>query len=161
MAEAIDKPAIYADIEALPPNVVGELLDDRLFQNPRPPPRHAFAAAASGGELVAPHQVGRGVPGVPDMAGRRVERIPNLPDTAYFETAPEWACEFLSPSTRRVEKGAKRVIDAEISAAHFWYIDQLTHTFLDDDDVAALPFDAVPFSLGALWPVAPKQPSIT
>jgi hypothetical protein len=194
MPETIDKPATYADIEALPPNVVGEILYDRLVQHPRPAPRHAFAASALGGELVGPFQVGRGGPGgwiildepelhiaghvvVPDIAGWRVERMPNLPETAYFETAPDWACEFLSPSTQRVDKGAKRLIYADIGVAHLWYIDpatrtlevltrdaadwKLTHTFFDDDDVAAPPFDAVTFSLGALWPDAPETSSET
>ena len=194
MPATIDKPATYADIEALPPNVVGDILCDRLVQRPRPAPRHAFAASALGGELVGPFGKGRGDPGgwiildepelhlqghvfVPDIAGWRIETLPTLPDTAYFAVAPDWVCAYLSPATQRTDKGAKRLIYADIGVAHLWYIDpatrtlevltrdaadwKLTHTFFDDDDVAAPPFDAATFSLGALWPDAPETSSET
>ncbi len=36
---------------------------------------------------------------VPDLAGWRRERMPELPETAWFELAPAWVCEVLSPST--------------------------------------------------------------
>ena len=35
------KPATYADIEALPDNVVGEILFGVLHTQPRPAPRHS------------------------------------------------------------------------------------------------------------------------
>jgi hypothetical protein len=31
----------------------------------------------------------------------------------------------------------------------------LTHTFIDQDDVCAPPFDAITFNLGQLWPFDP------
>jgi hypothetical protein len=194
MPETIDKPATYADIETLPPNVVGEILYDRLVQHPRPAPRHAFAASDLGYGLIGPFGKGRGGPGgwaildgpelhlqghviVPNNAGWRTETLPTLPDAAYFAAAPDWVCECLSPATQRTDKGDKRLIYADIGVAHLWYIDpatrtlevltrdatdwKLTHTFFDDDDVAAPPFDAVTFSLGALWPDAPETSSET
>ena len=63
MPETIDKPATYADIEALPPNVVGEILYDRLVQHPRPGPKHVHVSSSLGDELVGPFQKGRGGPG--------------------------------------------------------------------------------------------------
>jgi Uma2 family endonuclease len=194
MPETIDKPATYADIEALPPNVVGEILYDRLVQHPRPGPKHVHVSSSLGDELVGPFQKGRGGPGgwriydepelhlgghilVPDLAGWRLERMPQLPETAYFDVVPDWVCECLSPATQRTDKGDKRLIYAELGIPNLWYLDPpartlevfhltrgewvLTHTFFDDDDVAAPPFDAVTFSLGALWPDAPETSSET
>ncbi len=30
--------------------------------------------------------------------------MPDYPDTAWFDAAPDWACEALSPSFRRVDR---------------------------------------------------------
>ena len=38
---------------------------------------------------------------VPDLAGWRRTRMPEVPDTAAFDLAPDWVAEILSPSTRR------------------------------------------------------------
>src|SRR5450432_1167829 len=82
------KPATYADLVALPENVVGELVGGELHVSPRPAPRHALASSALGEELGPPFKRGRGGPGgwmivdepelhlgadvvVPDIAGWR------------------------------------------------------------------------------------------
>lgn len=88
------------------------------------PPR-ANATSVLGGELSGPFQRGRGGPGgwwilfepalhlvslepmVPDLAGWRVERMPSLPDTAFFVVAPDWVCEVLSKSTESVDRNEK------------------------------------------------------
>ena len=191
MGQLIDEPATYADIETLPPNVVGEILFGRLIRHPRPAPKHAFAASSLGVELVGPFQKGRNGPGgwiildepeihvdghvvVPDIASWRNQKMPALPETAPFQVAPDWACEFLSPSTQRYDKGDKRAIYAQIGVAHLWYIDPIarvlevfvrreqdwvvSNTFFDDDPVSAPPFDAITFSLGELWPKDSSTP---
>ena len=78
--------ATYADLEALPPHLVGELVAGRLIASPRPSPRHARASSDLGGLLTPPFRFGRGGPGgwwildepelhlgqdvlVPDLAG--------------------------------------------------------------------------------------------
>ena len=42
--------------------------------------------------------------------------MPALPDTAWFELAPDWICEVLSPSTEAYDRGKKfefyRTIDS-------------------------------------------------
>ncbi len=190
MGQVVEKPATYADIEALPPNVVGEILFGRLVTHPRPAPAHAYASSSLGGELVGPFQKGRGGPGgwyildepeihlgdhiiVPDMAGWRLERLPQLPSTAFFQVVPDWVCEFLSPSTQRYDKGDKRLIYAELGVSNIWYIDPgsrslevfkldrenwvLTDTYFDDDAVTAPPFEAVTFALSELWDDAPAD----
>jgi hypothetical protein len=179
------RPATYADIVALPAHVVGEILFGALHTHPRPAPRHAMAATSLTGEIVGPFQKGRGGPGgwiilaepelhlgqhiiVPDLAGSRRERLPKLPDTAYFETAPDWVCEVISPSTARVDRTDKLRIYAAHGVAHCWLIDPdvrtlevltltganwlLAATFTDADKVAAPPFEAHTFALDVLWP---------
>ena len=107
MAQPKPRAATYADIEALPPNMVGQILYGVLHAHPRPAPKHARASSRLGGELDGPFDRGRGGPGgwiildepelhlganvlVPDLAGWRRERLPRLPATTYFETAPDW-----------------------------------------------------------------------
>lgn len=82
------RPATYADIAALPPNVVGEILGGILHVHPRPALPHAHVTSVLGGELGPPFHRGKGGPGgwvilyepelhlvedvvVPDLAGRR------------------------------------------------------------------------------------------
>ena len=140
MAEPKAKPATYADIEALPPNIVGEIIFGALVTHPRPAPRHAIASLALGSEVTGPFQKGRGGPGgwvfatepelhlgphvlVPDIAGWRRERLARMPDAPYFETPPDWLCEVLSPSTETYDRGDKRRIYALFEVGHLWYVD--------------------------------------
>ena len=140
MAQPKPRPATYADIEALPPHVVGEILFGALHTHPRPAPRHAAASSAIGIELGNPFQRGRGGPGgwlfldepelhldphviVPDIAAWRRERLPALPDTAFITTTPDWVCEVLSPSTRCVDRTDKLAIYGEFGIRHTWYVD--------------------------------------
>lgn len=179
-----DKPATYADIEALPENMVGQILFGVLHTHPRPAPRHARAASTLGVELGGPFDRGRGGPGgwiildepeihvgthviVPDLAGWRRERMPKLPDTAYFEVAPDWVAEVLSPSTAQVDRTDKLAIYATFKVAHAWYVDPdartleefalsgdkwlIAATFKDAAPVTAPPFEVHTFPLDVLW----------
>lgn len=115
------RPATYADIEALPENLVGEIIEGELIVSPRARTRHGYAA---GGLISAIHprfHHGDGGPGgwwilpepelhlaehvvVPDLAGRRRERLPELPDVVGHRVAPDWVSEVLSPSTARIDR---------------------------------------------------------
>ena len=75
---------------------------------------------------------------VPDLRGWRRERMPELPDTAYFTLAPDRVCEVLSTSTRRLDLHEGQWL--MIASAK------------DDDPVGIRPFDAITFSLGDPWP---------
>ena len=55
---------------------------------------------------------------MPDRAGWRRERMPDYPDTAYFTLAPDWVCEVLSASTRRLDLREKRPDYAREGVAH-------------------------------------------
>jgi Uma2 family endonuclease len=105
---------------------------------------------------------------VPDLAGWRRERMPEFPDAPWFGLAPDWVCEVPSPATRRLDLTAKRDIYGAAGIGHLWFVDPVARTLeaferreeawtliaalKDDDEVQVAPFDAVAFSLAALWP---------
>jgi len=184
MADPQERPARYEDLFALPANRVGEIVAGELHAHPRPSPRHAIASSSVGMEIGGPFQRGRGGPGgwwiidepelhlgadilVPDLAGWRRERLPTLPDTAWFELVPDWICEVLSPSTARLDRMQKMPLYAENGVAYCWLVDPISRTleafeladgkwlllasFVDDAEVSVKPFDAVSFPLDALW----------
>lgn len=179
------RPATYADIEALPEHVVGEIIDGDLIVSPRPAPRHAVAASGLGGLLTGPFRFGIGGPGgwwildepelhlgghvlVPDIAGWRKQRMPALPETAWFGIAPDWVCEVLSPSTERTDRLKKLAIYAREQVNHVWLvhpIQRLVEVYRRAADLWSLvrvigdteepvgiePFDAVPIPLHLVW----------
>lgn len=132
--------ATYADLEAIPPHLVAEIIDGRLETHPRPRFRHAGAAVELSYELTGPYRRGRDGPGgwiflpepelhlgkhvvVPDLAGWRSERLPSEPLTAYGEVEPDWVCEILSPATSRLDRGPKRRIYADAGVSFLWLLD--------------------------------------
>jgi Uma2 family endonuclease len=179
------KPATYADVLAAPEHVVAEVVDGELHLNPRPAKPHAAAASALGEELGPPFKRGKGGPGgwiildepevhlhadivVPDLAGWRVERMPELvDDEPYFTIAPDWVCEVLSPRTAKYDRTDKLQLYAREEVRWVWLVDpalrtlealrldagqwRLLGTWKDDAQVRAEPFDAVALELGALW----------
>jgi len=188
------RPATYADLEAVPPHLVAEILFGELVTHPRPARRHTGAASRLGMILGSPFDLGVGGPGgwivldepelhlgphvaVPDLAGWRRERVTEPADKPFFEVAPDWVCEAISPRTEKIDKGPKRRIYATYNVAHLWLVDPrdhslevfarqdrnwlLTHTFFDDEQVCAPPFEALTFSLGLLWPFDPPTPEPT
>jgi Uma2 family endonuclease len=138
-------PATYADLEALPPNVVGEILFGSLETHPRPARRHTAAQSRIGGVLTPPFDFGSGGPGgwvfasepelhlgphvvVPDIAGWRTEKITGASDGAYFDEVPDWVCEILSPATRTNDLGPKRRIYGNYGVQFMWFVDPPTQT---------------------------------
>ncbi|EYD76083.1 hypothetical protein Rumeso_02272 [Rubellimicrobium mesophilum DSM 19309] len=179
------RPATYRDVLDAPPNMVAEIVHGALHLHPRPASRHALAASGLGVEIGAPFHRGRGGPGgwwiilepelhlggdvlVPDLAGWRRERMPEYPDAPWFDLAPDWVSEVLSPSTRKIDLTDKREVYSREEVRHLWFVDPLARTLeafalrdgswsllgalRDDDPVRLPPFEAVEFPLGALWP---------
>ncbi|RKH08681.1 Uma2 family endonuclease [Corallococcus sp. CA053C] len=172
------KPATYADLEALPEHVVGEIVAGELYASPRPVLRHTAVTSRLGGELGGLFDRGRGGPGgwlildkpelhlgrdvlVPDLAAWRRERMPRILDVAAFTLAPDWVCEVLSPSTRTLDREAKLPVYAREGVRHVWLMDPLSLTLevfaLMDGRYTALlthtgttPVRAVPFDAVAL-----------
>jgi Uma2 family endonuclease len=137
---AIRRPATYADLERLPANMVGELIDGVLYASPRPRTRHARAAGRAFVDLTGPFDRQRSGPGgwhlliepelrlgtatlVPDIAGWRRERMAEIPDVPYLELAPDWVCEVISPSTGRLDRGPKMDTYASAGVGHLWLLD--------------------------------------
>ena len=105
---------------------------------------------------------------VTDLAGWRRERMPDYPETAYVTLAPNWVCEVLSASTRKIDLHGKRPVYAREGVTHLWLVDPVDRTLeafelhdgrwlliasaKDDDPISIRPFDAITFSLGDLWP---------
>ena len=124
MGDAARRYAVYEDLFDLPENIVGEILGGILETQPRPGSRHSRASSSLGGEIIVPFDHVKGDPGgwwildkpelhlardimVPDLAGWRRSKMPNLPDTDWFESVPDWVCEVISPSTGRINRGVK------------------------------------------------------
>jgi Uma2 family endonuclease len=104
---------------------------------------------------------------VPDLAGWRRERMPELPTTAAFELVPDWACEVLSPSNAARDRTRKMHHYARAGVRHVWLVDpaiRLLEVFRlegerwllalsaeGDATVRAEPFDAIELALAPLW----------
>lgn len=138
------RPATREDLEALPDDVVGEIIDGTLYTSPRPRMRHMLVATAISDALFGPFSSARGGPGgwwivvepgielpnapeiSPDVAGWKRESMPELPEVA--RVVPDWVCEILSPSTRWLDLKKKRPYYARIGVQHMWLVDPATQT---------------------------------
>ena len=156
--------ATYADLEALPPNQVGEILFGVLYAHPRPAIPHALAASALGGKLQEPFHGGRGGPGgwiildepelhlgsepdvvVPDLAGWRRARLARVPDAPFITLAPDWVCEVVSPSTEAIDRSDKMDIYAREKVGHAWLVDPVLET------LEVFRLDGLTFRLLKTW----------
>ena len=184
----LEKPrrATYADLIAVPDPLVAEIVDGELITSPRPASLHARSSSRLTINLGGPFDCGRDGPGgwvildepelhlgpepdvlVPDLAGWRRERMPELPDTVFFTMAPNWVCEVLSPSTEKVDRAGKMPIYAREKIAHLWLVNPILQTLevfrlesqgwllatvhQGNQKVRAEPFDAIELDLAGLW----------
>jgi Uma2 family endonuclease len=184
VTKPLKKDATYADLCAVPENFVAEILGGELYAFPRPASPHAHAAGRLFHKLSGPLQDGENGPGgwwflvepelhfgadvvVPDVAGWRRERMPAIPNVAFFTLEPDWLCEVLSPSTEAIDRRKKLAIYAGAGVAHVWLLNPLLQTLEvlrlqsqrwslissheADAKVRAEPFEAVELALRALW----------
>jgi Uma2 family endonuclease len=177
---------VWAAFEATPEHLVAEILDGELHTMPRPRALHGLASSGLGAELGPPFHRGRGGPGgwvildepelhlggrpdvlVPDLAGWRRERMPEVPDVAAFELTPDWVCEVISESTEKVDRTRKMRIFRREAVGHVWLLSPslqtlevyryeggrylLLETYEGGAPVRAEPFDAIELELAALW----------
>ena len=94
---------------------MGEIINGVLHAHPRPAGPHALAGSRLGADIEGPYSRGKGGPGgwwiidepevhfirdtevaVPDIAGWRKQRMPQVPEDHRFEIVPDWICEILS-----------------------------------------------------------------
>lgn len=185
MPSAAKKIATYDDVLAAPAHKVAELVAGELHLQPRPAARHALAGSALGAALFSDfHGSGDGARGgwvilyepelhlshdvlVPDLGGWRRERMPEMPDVAFFELGPDFCCEVLSPSTARFDRATKLPLYAAHGVSHLWLVDPLAETLevyaLDgatyrllvthaqDEVIEAPPFESMRIDLARLW----------
>ncbi|MBZ4422211.1 Uma2 family endonuclease [Myxococcus sp. RHSTA-1-4] len=185
------RPATYEDLLALPENMVGQIIDGELIAMPRPASPHAVAHSVLGGLLLTTFQVGQRSPGgwwivdepelhfgqdvlVPDIAGWRRERMPQMRRVPFFTLAPDWVCEVLSPSTASLDRKRKREIYAREGVEYVWLVDPASRTlevfwwdggqwvqrgtYSGEARIRAEPFEALELDLGALWPPELEAP---
>jgi Uma2 family endonuclease len=176
--------ASFEDLLDVPEHLVAEIVDGELVTSPRPSSRHARASSRLGVSLGGPFDMGSGGPGgwvildepelhivgqvlVPDLAGWRRERMPEVPDVAHFELAPDWVCEVLSPGTAKRDRTRKMHHYARAGVAFLWFLDPSLRvletyrresdgwkhlaSFADTERPRPVPFDAIELDLGALW----------
>lgn len=140
-AEALVQPATLADLEALPADVKGELIDGVLYAMTRPRGPHQSVAGRVHSDFEPGFERGRGGPGgwwilpepgislpgaaaiSPDIAGWRRSRLPALPADRAIDVVPDWVCEVLSPTTRRHNKLVKAPYYARVGVAWMWLVD--------------------------------------
>jgi Uma2 family endonuclease len=146
-----NSPEVEAAWRAVPAHLVAEIVGGGLHTMPRPARRHTIAATNLGEELGPPFKRGRGGPGgwvildepalhlgprpdivVPDLAGWSRTRMPDAvgDDDAppYYDLAPDWACEVLSPRTEGFDRGEKVPIYAREAVRHVWLVDPIEQT---------------------------------
>lgn len=170
---------------AFPANVVAEILGGEQVDSPRPRMVQTLAASVLLGTLSGPFMRRRNGPGswlllfapelhlngeilIPDLAGWRRERVPELPDVPVMRLAPDWVCEVLSPETVALDRGLKMLAYAQAGVKHVWLVDPDLRTLeiyrLEGDGAWALlevhegsqrvraePFEAMLLELAPLW----------
>lgn len=184
--EPVRRKATYDDLVTVPPHLIAEIVAGQLHTTPRPAAPHARASSAVGQDL-GPFDRRPGGPGgpggwwildepeihlgedvlVPDVAGWRHERMPAIPNVAFFELAPDWVCEVVSPTTGRLDRIGKMPIYARERVSHLWLIDPasltlevyrledarwvVAQTLGGDDIVRAEPFSEIEIDLSRWW----------
>lgn len=102
-----------------------------------------------------------------DLGGWTRARMPVMPEAPFFDLAPDWVAEVLSPSTAATDRVRKMRINARERVAFVWLIDPMARTLevfkLDGDayrfasmhegeeKVRAVPFEAIELDLAVLW----------
>ncbi len=186
MNQPAKKLTLYEELMSLPERLTGEILNGQLHAQPRPSGSHGLAESALEYELFGPFHKGRGGPGgwwilvepevhfirdtevaVPDIAGWKRERMPDIPDDHRFEVVPDWVCEILSPSTASKDREIKMPLYAHYGVSYVWLIDPIKKTleayelideqwaetgqFKDKASISVKPFEAISFNLNDLW----------
>jgi Uma2 family endonuclease len=178
--------ATYEDLLNAPDTVIAEILEGELFTSPRPRGRHAVVHGNLHTALHPPFSQGAAGPGgwwilfepqlhlnepedvaVPDLAGWRRERMPQVPEGVEFRVPPDWVCEILSPSTERMDRTRKLRIYARAGVRFVWLVNPaerilevlhlehgqwvLVDVVGDEETIRVKPFEAIEIDLSLIW----------
>jgi Uma2 family endonuclease len=139
---------LYAQLQALPEHLTGEIIAGELVVSPRPAIPHSAAGIGVGAEMwlnFNRRPGGGGFPGgwwilpepelhlgpdvlVPDVAGWKRENLPILPKTFTISLAPDWVCEVLSPGTASRDKKQKARRYHAAGVGWYWLVDPRERT---------------------------------
>jgi len=195
-APAPPRPATYADLKALPEHVTAELIEGGIYVLPRPRLRHASTHACivedvhggfgrrrsrfgpGGWIILGEPELHLGTPEadslvlVPDIAGWRRERMPEVPDAAASGLAPDWVCEIVSPGRESHDRVRKLAWYGRVGVGWAWIVDAdqrtvevyeriggrwVLHDGVADAGAARIaPFGEVEFDLSEWWAPAPS-----
>jgi Uma2 family endonuclease len=180
----IIRDASYQNVVDAPEIMIAELIDGDMYAWPRPGGPHTRVSSALGMDIGTPYDRGHGGPGgwwilfepelhlgeqvlVPDLAGWRRERMPEIPEDHRFIVTPDWVCEVISPSSVSVDRGKKRRIYGEFGVPWMWLVDPIgrtlevltlddgnwkySATFTGEDVVRAEPFPEAEIDLASIW----------
>ena len=184
--------ACYQDVLDAPENMVAQIVDGELYLHARPVDPHAVASGElfhqiklriepdtdddAGGYGDGPGEwrilsepelrLGEDVL-VPDIAGWRLSKYPRNRANSFSEVVPNWVCEVLSPTTRKLDLGRKSDIYAREGVAHLWIVDPKARTLqaselsagkwvsisslTDAETVSVPPFEKLKIPLSRLW----------
>lgn len=189
MAARLREHATYEDLLQVPENMVAELIEGELFASPRPAGPHNRASSRLGFILGPPYDLARGGPGgwwlvnepeihfarnvlVPDLAGWRRERMPEIPQNHVYSIVPDWVCEVVSPSSGRLDRIKKMPVYAREGVGHAWIVDPLQQTLevfanagdtwrvvathSENEIVRIPPFEEIEIDLTLLWGAPPS-----
>jgi Uma2 family endonuclease len=189
MSSRVVDRATYEDLLKVPENMIAELIDGELYAWPRPAGPHTNAASVLGMIIGSAFQLGINGPGgwwiqdepelhlakdvlVPDLAGWRKERMPEIPRDHIYAIPPDWACEVLSHSTEKIDRVRKLPIYARHGVAYAWLVDvqqqylevkRLVNglwadiaVFAGAEMVRAEPFDAIEIDMTMVWGPPPS-----
>ena len=178
--------ATYEDLMQVPDHLVAEIIDGELITSPRPASPHAWTYSVLGQDLAPFNRRPGGLAGpggwwildepelhfgddviVPDLAAWRHERMPTVPNVAFFTLCPDWVCEVISPRTGRIDRSRKMGVYAREGVRTLWFVDPLARTLEvyrleggrwivasthgGDEVVRAEPFDAIELALERWW----------
>jgi Uma2 family endonuclease len=147
-APRVRSPAdLWAELEALPAHLKGEIIDGELHVQPRPRFRHSRAIGFLGRHLGGAFDYDDGGPGgwwivpepgielpgapevSPDLAGWRHTTMPRPPPEGEpIRVVPDWVCEILSRSNARYDRSIKLPFYARVGVLWAWLVDERDQT---------------------------------